>query len=281
MVSLTVAIPVFNGEENLEDCLNVILTQTFEDFIVKVYDNNSTDRTADIVSDIAKTDKRVHYFRNLENIGAGPNFLNSLVAADTEFFVWRADDDLCSQNYFQVLIDLLVKSPGAVLAVGHTESQRLAGITKQYPYVGVNGESKLFDILRKMFISTPAWIYGIWRTEQLQNYYLSSWKNYPFLWANDHLVILNAIINKAIIGDNSATFIQRFGVRGRGAISNSEKPTDEERFEKLFPMFLDHCMTILKQNELSPLERNILGWLMPIYARKRVLGSKMLKLRHR
>lgn len=281
MARLTVAIPVYNGEENLEDCLNAILTQTFEDFIVKVYDNNSTDRTADIVSDIAKTDERVQYFCNLENIGASQNFLNSLAAADTEFFVWRADDDLSSQNYFQVLVELLEKSPGVALAVGHTESQRLAKITKQYPYVGVNGELQLFDILRKMFISSPAWIYGIWRTEQLQKYYLKSWKNYPVLWANDHLVILNTILNKSIAGDNSTTFINRCGVRSRGALSNLVKPTDEERFEKLFPMFLDHCMTILNQSNLKPFERNILRWLMPLYARKRVLGSKMLKLRHR
>ena len=132
-----------------------------------------------------------------------------------------------------------------------------------------------------MFKSSPAWIYGIWRTEQLQHYYLQSWKNYPFLWANDHLVILNTILNKSITGDNSATFIQRFGVRSRGGASDLVKPTFEEGFEKLFPMFLAYCMTILNQSELKPLERNILRWLMPIYARKRVLGRKILKLRQR
>lgn len=277
MVRLTVAIPVYNGEETLEECLNTILTQTYEDFVVKIYDNNSTDRTADIVSDIAKTDERVQYFCNLENIGAGQNFLNSLSAVDTEFFVWRADDDLSSKNYFQVLVELLENSPGFALAVGHTESQRLSKITKQYPYVGLNGELHLVDIIRKMILSSPAWIYGIWRTEQLQNYYLNTWKNYPIIWANDHLVILNTILNKSIAGDNSATFIKRVCVKNGGSV----KPTDEERFDILFPMFLDYCMKILNQSKLKPFERNILRWLMPIYARKRVLGSKMLKLRHR
>ena len=47
---VSIGLPVYNGEAYLEDCLNAILGQTFDDFEVVVVDNASTDGTVEIVA---------------------------------------------------------------------------------------------------------------------------------------------------------------------------------------------------------------------------------------
>lgn len=46
---VSVIIPVYNGEKTLESCLNSVLTQIYQNYEVVVVDNNSTDRSKEII----------------------------------------------------------------------------------------------------------------------------------------------------------------------------------------------------------------------------------------
>jgi len=45
---LTIGIPIYNGEKNLREKINSILSQDFDDFELIVSDNGSTDSTKKI-----------------------------------------------------------------------------------------------------------------------------------------------------------------------------------------------------------------------------------------
>jgi len=60
---VSVLIPARNEEENIQGCLSSILSQDYPNFEVMVIDDNSTDRTAEIVSGIAENDERVRLIR--------------------------------------------------------------------------------------------------------------------------------------------------------------------------------------------------------------------------
>ena len=51
--TIAVVIPVYQSEQTVAACLASVLGQTFRDFEVVVVDDGSTDRSADIVADVA------------------------------------------------------------------------------------------------------------------------------------------------------------------------------------------------------------------------------------
>ncbi len=289
MVKLTIAVPVFNGEECLEACLESIVNQSYDDFRVLIFDNNSTDATPKIAKEVASRDSRVSYFRNDENIGAGNNFLKSLSAAETEFFAWRSDDDLSSNNYFELLVQSLENYPNAALAAGHVERHvPVEGKLKHFPYIRETGTIRVIDTLRMMFHSNPAWIYGVWRTERLRKYNSSVLSQYTEIWAKDHLVLLSAILDRAVVGDERAVFIQRLRMRRRDEMSRQARPVYSTRIrymEELRPVFLDCCTTALNQSNWNHLERVALRLAMKSYSRKRIGATRLkmasLKIRRR
>jgi len=61
---VSVLIPARNEEENIECIINDIKIQGYENIEILVFDDNSTDRTPNIVSKMAKTDKRIRIIKS-------------------------------------------------------------------------------------------------------------------------------------------------------------------------------------------------------------------------
>jgi glycosyltransferase involved in cell wall biosynthesis len=118
-VQLTIGIPVFNGENFLEDCLASIWAQDVDGLEVLISDNASTDRTEEICR-AAAADPRVRYVRQADNIGAGPNYQYVLHHAHGELFKWAAHDDVLGPKFLRRCCDALAAHPEAVLAFPRT-----------------------------------------------------------------------------------------------------------------------------------------------------------------
>ena len=73
---VSVLVPARNEEENIEACLQSLQKQDYPNFEVMVLDDNSRDRTAEIVSRIAASDNRVQLLRgaSLPHSWAGKPF---------------------------------------------------------------------------------------------------------------------------------------------------------------------------------------------------------------
>jgi glycosyltransferase involved in cell wall biosynthesis len=103
--------PVYNGCPYLEPALQSLMAQTFGDWRLLIADNCSTDDTEDICRRYADADNRISYVRHTENKGAGFNFRYVLDAANGEFFMWAAADDVWEPEFLQTLIQLLDANP--------------------------------------------------------------------------------------------------------------------------------------------------------------------------
>jgi glycosyltransferase involved in cell wall biosynthesis len=91
-----VAIPVYNGGKTIRETLTNILAQTWQDFQVLVYDDGSTDRTAQIVSQFVRKDGRVTLISGDVNVGRGAARNRLLEAAKDGIIAWQDADDTWS-----------------------------------------------------------------------------------------------------------------------------------------------------------------------------------------
>lgn len=132
---LTIGLPVFNGEQYLAESLDALLGQTYEDYVLVISDNASTDHTAEICRSYLKQDSRIRYLRQPHNIGAAPN--HNLLAREcrTELFKWASADDLYARDLLKHCVATLDEYPGAVLA--HSWTAAIDGadrLTQALPY---------------------------------------------------------------------------------------------------------------------------------------------------
>ena len=112
--TVSIGLPVYNGERYLEEAILSILAQTFGDFELIILDNASTDGTEGICRRYAAKDKRVRYTRNPENIGLFPNFNRVFELASGTYFKWAAHDDVCRPEFIERCVEALELDPGIV-----------------------------------------------------------------------------------------------------------------------------------------------------------------------
>jgi glycosyltransferase involved in cell wall biosynthesis len=117
---VTIGIPVYNGAATLGPAVEPLLAQTFGDFELVISDNASTDSTRDVVESLARTDPRIRYIRQQENIGANRNYSFVATAARGEFLKWASASDWCAPTFLEQCVAALDRDPAAVLAAPRT-----------------------------------------------------------------------------------------------------------------------------------------------------------------
>ncbi|MFD0483825.1 glycosyltransferase family 2 protein [Kineococcus sp. GCM10028916] len=115
--TVSVGVPVYNGEAYLEQTLEALLDQSYTDFELIVCDNASTDRTREIAEGFAARDDRVRYLRNPRNIGLAKNFNRVFQLSRGKYFRWAMADDLVDRTNLADCVAALEADPGVVLAV--------------------------------------------------------------------------------------------------------------------------------------------------------------------
>lgn len=113
--TVSLGMPVYNGERYVEEAIRSVLAQSYGDFELVISDNASTDRTEQICREFAAADPRIQYFRNPANVGAHPNFNLAFERSRGRYFKWFAHDDLLHPDYLKQSLAVLEADPGIVL----------------------------------------------------------------------------------------------------------------------------------------------------------------------
>jgi glycosyltransferase involved in cell wall biosynthesis len=112
---VSLGMPVYNAERYLEQALDSLLAQTFENFEIVICDNASTDATEEICRRYAEKDDRIRYFRNRTNYGLVDNFNLVFRLSRGEYFKWSSSDDVCAPDYLKRAVEILDDDPSVVL----------------------------------------------------------------------------------------------------------------------------------------------------------------------
>jgi glycosyltransferase involved in cell wall biosynthesis len=107
--SISVIMPVYNGQRFLEKSIQSILNQSYIDFEFIIVDDCSTDRTLSIVESF--NDKRIHIIQNSHNIGLTKS-LNKAIDLASGVYIARMDaDDISHSNRFEKQLEFLYNHP--------------------------------------------------------------------------------------------------------------------------------------------------------------------------
>ncbi|MGC1216041.1 MAG: glycosyltransferase [Phormidesmis sp.] len=118
--TLSIGLPVYNGEDFITQALDSFQNQTFQDFEIIISDNASTDRTAEICQQYINDDSRISYYRSDNNLGAAWNYNRTFDLATGKYFKWASHDDLCDSSYLEKCIDILEQDSSIVLCYTNT-----------------------------------------------------------------------------------------------------------------------------------------------------------------
>ena len=113
---VSIGLPVFNGQRFLNEALDSLLTQTFQDFELVISDNASTDGTEEMCHAYASKDSRIRYYRNTSNVGAARNFNRVFQLSTAKYFKWANADDVCEPEHLARCAAILDRDPSVVLA---------------------------------------------------------------------------------------------------------------------------------------------------------------------
>lgn len=114
---VSMGVPVYQGENFLDETLKAVRSQDYELIEILVSDNASTDSTAEIISRHAAEDPRIHTITQSENIGAAENYNEVFRMSRGQYFAWNAHDDLTTPDFVVSAVSALEANPEAVMAV--------------------------------------------------------------------------------------------------------------------------------------------------------------------
>lgn len=169
--SVTVCLPVYNGETFIRQAIKSVLEQTFADLELVISDNASTDNTGEICRAAAGDDLRVRYSRAEVNRGLAWNHNRAFQLANGRYVMWMGHDDLLDKEYIGACVAALAKDPQLVLCFSNGNHIDDNGKLIRRVVSANDGEPRRPSERFKNIVRLEHWcdaIFGLMRTDVLQ-----------------------------------------------------------------------------------------------------------------
>ncbi len=106
---LTIIVPVYNREKYIEDCVKSILFQTYENFVLLIVDDGSTDNSLQVINGF--DDPRI-IVKSLSHQGCWPAKNEAVRSVDTDFLMFVDSDDVILSNYVSRMMKHVASNSG-------------------------------------------------------------------------------------------------------------------------------------------------------------------------
>lgn len=178
---VAIGVPVYNGEEYLEECLDSIMRQTYSNWECVIVNNQSTDQSLSIAESFVKKDKRFRVVTNPEFVDMITNFNNTYkYSNEGKYFKVVCADDWIFPEHLTEMVKLLEKYPQA----GLCSSYRMDHVTVNC--AGLNYyEGPIFDgkeVLKKQLLYQLDDLMGSETTLLIRTETLKQLDGYPTIY---------------------------------------------------------------------------------------------------
>lgn len=109
---VSVITPVYNCEKYIEKTLNSVFSQTYQEIEIVLVDDQSKDRSAEIIKELQKTHQNIVYYLQPENKGAGHARNKALELAQGQYVAFLDADDMWKPEKIEKQVGLLREKNG-------------------------------------------------------------------------------------------------------------------------------------------------------------------------
>ncbi|RKO63036.1 bifunctional glycosyltransferase/CDP-glycerol:glycerophosphate glycerophosphotransferase [Caldibacillus debilis] len=155
---LSIIVPIYNVENYLEDCLNSLLRQNYENYEVIMVDDGSTDNSKEIMHKYAEKYENFFAFSK-ENGGLGQARNYGAERATGDYITFVDSDDIVADGSYKLMMDTILKTNSDFI-IGNVVR---FNSNKEFPSVlhqKVFSEDKFQTNIRmspELFYDTTAW----------------------------------------------------------------------------------------------------------------------------
>ena len=169
---VSIGMPVRNGGARLTEVIASALAQDHGRIELVISDNASTDDTEEICRELARTDSRIAYHRQPENIGLTQNFDATIRLAQGTYFRWLGDTDWIAPTYVSRCLAEFAADERLILVTTQIDYLGEDGVTRTAPYHGtglgsdnpVDRFEEMLSLLNQSYLMIDP-IYGLMRRE--------------------------------------------------------------------------------------------------------------------
>jgi glycosyltransferase involved in cell wall biosynthesis len=115
--SVSYIVASYNHEQFIEQTINSILAQDFDDLELIILDDGSTDDTPDIAERIARSDSRVSVYRQ-KNSGVVAARNRAISLSTGEYISIVDSDDIVPPDRTRIMVEALGRDPGVAMVFG-------------------------------------------------------------------------------------------------------------------------------------------------------------------
>lgn len=110
---VSVILPIYNGQDTLDQCLESIMAQDYPNFEVLIADDCSEDSSSAIAADFARRYSNVSFTANMVRLGAWRNPCSIAMIARGDFVHYADQADLISPTFLSTLVKSFSACPQA------------------------------------------------------------------------------------------------------------------------------------------------------------------------
>lgn len=128
---VSIITPTFNHENYISQCIKSVLDQTYQNWEMIIIDDNSTDKTLNIINEFAKKDKRIKIIRHKTNWGIKKlkdSYNQGLQAAKGNLIAILEGDDFWPKDKLEKQVNVF-ENEDVVLSYGNWAMTNQSGKT--------------------------------------------------------------------------------------------------------------------------------------------------------
>lgn len=156
---VSIITPAYNSEKYIEETYESIKHQTYKNWEWLVIDDNSTDKTFEILKNLSKKDLRIKVHRNATNLRAASSRNKGLDSSSGEYITFIDSDDLWNENFLDEQLEFLEKNKAQVVFSSYDRVSE--DLNKSYGAFIVPSKILLKDLLKTNYMSCLTTLYRV------------------------------------------------------------------------------------------------------------------------
>jgi len=118
-MKITIVVPCYNSMKYLGECLDSVLNQDYDDYVVWAYDNESTDGTYEYLLERGKEHEKLKVFQvpNVYKNGYREAMEHAFENSDNDYIAFIASDDYVAYNYISKYMKIISHNPEKIKCI--------------------------------------------------------------------------------------------------------------------------------------------------------------------